>query len=387
MKNKSNHFDVIIIGSGSVGTPLAYYLALDKCRVLVIDQNASPGQGQNKRAIGGVRATHSEESKIMVAQKSIEILSSWQEKTGFNIEWRQGGYTFTAYNEADEKKLKETIAWQKKCGLNIEWYDKNDFLKIVPAINPNDLRGGSFSQEDGSASPLLAINSFYFSAKNAGAVFHFQEKVTRLLKQNNRIIGISTDQDTYYGEWVVNAAGAEAAHIGKLANLELPVYPDAHEGGVSEPVKRFLEPMVVDMRSGPESANFYFFQYERGQLLFCITPRPLLKGQMIEHTSRFLPQIARRMVQLMPCLAGISVRRIWRGLYPMTPDGLPIVGTVPNLEGYYNLAGMCGQGFMLGPGLGFYVSQDLTGKLDLSLKKILDHLKLERNFNQAEVFK
>jgi len=62
--------------------------------------------------------------------------------------------------------------------------------------------------------------------------------------------------------------------------------------------------------------------------------------------------LARRMISLLPRLKSILVRRVWRGLYPMSPDGLPICGKVQEPEGLYLAAGLCGQGFMLGPGLG-----------------------------------
>ena len=68
------------------------------------------------------------------------------------------------------------------------------------------------------------------------------------------------------------------------------------------------------------------------------------------------------MIDLMPRLANIKVRRQWRGLYPMTRDGNAIVGPVNGIEGYINAVGMCGQGFMLGPGLGEVISRISTGK-------------------------
>ena len=75
-----NHFDVIVIGAGSVGVPTAMALAKEKLRVLTIDALASPGQGQNKKAIGGIRATHSDKGKITTCLRSIDIFSTWEEK-------------------------------------------------------------------------------------------------------------------------------------------------------------------------------------------------------------------------------------------------------------------------------------------------------------------
>ena len=70
------------------------------------------------------------------------------------------------------------------------------------------------------------------------------------------------------------------------------------------------------------------------------------------------------MVGLMPKLANLKVRRTWRGLYPMTPDGAPHRGPLRDPEGYINAVGMCGQGYMLGPGVGALVARLATGQLE-----------------------
>jgi len=72
------HYDAIIIGAGSVGTPTAFALAQAGVRTLVIDRMPSVGQGSNKHAIGGVRATHSDPAKIRLCMRSIEIMSTWK---------------------------------------------------------------------------------------------------------------------------------------------------------------------------------------------------------------------------------------------------------------------------------------------------------------------
>ena len=131
-----------------------------------------------------------------------------------------------------------------------------------------------------------------------------------------------------------------------------PVQPESHEAGITEPVAHFLDPMLVDIRPAPGSANYYFFQLRDGQVVFCITPSPSISGFDRRETSVFLPQVASRMVDLVPRLANLRVRRTWRGLYPMTPDGIIICDKVKEAEGLYLAVGMCGQGFMIGPGMG-----------------------------------
>ena len=380
-------FDVIIIGAGSVGAPLAWQLAAAGLRTLVLDQFASVGQGSNKTAIGGIRATHSDPAKIRICLKSIEIFSTWHERYGDDIKWLQGGYSFVAYREREEQLLKELLSVQHQYGLDIDWYDRETLLEIIPALNPRGLIGGTFSPGDGSASPLRSALAMERQARADGAVFHYNEMVTAILLRNGSVQGVRTDQGAYYSDVVVNAAGPWAREVAALAGVKVPVQPDSHEAGITEPVAHFLDPMIVDIRPVAGSANYYFYQHYTGQIVFCITPYPPIIGTDRRETSVFLPQVARRMLGVMPRLRNIKVRRTWRGLYPMTPDGAPIVGEVEGLRGYINAVGMCGQGYMLGPGLAVYLRQLISGEVDQEAREVLDQLSLKRDFGGEEALK
>jgi len=382
------NYDVVIIGAGSVGVPAALAMAHAGVNVLVLDQFASQGQGSNKSAIGGIRATHSDPAKIHLCLRTLEIVSTWQETYGHNIEWTTGGYTFVAYRKQEERTLKDLLEVQHSYGLNIDWYDKDDFLEIVPDLNQNGLIGGTFSPEDGHCSTLLAGHAFYEEAKCTGATFKYDEEITKIRVENGRVEGVKTTKGEYGCEVVINAAGPWARKIGALVGLDHPVNPDSHEAGITEPVAHFLDPMVVDIRPAPGSANYYFFQLATGQVVFCITPQPSIPGFDRRETSVFLPQVARRMVVLMPRLTNIRVRRTWRGLYPMSPDGSPLVGWSEEIKGYLMAIGMCGQGFMLGPGLGELLARMVTQEtLSAEDQEILQILSPYRRFRGQEALK
>jgi len=383
----SNNFDVVIIGAGSLGVPTALALAEKKIKVLIIDPHTSPGQANNKKAIGGIRATHSDFGKVKTCLRSIEIFSTWKELHGDDLGWMSNGYSFPAYSDEDERKLRELMKIQHSFGLNIEWLSSDDYQKLVPGINTNDLRGSTFSREDGSASPLMALNAFYFKSIEYGAQYKFREKVINLKPDPSGSFEVTTDKAHYKTRYIINAAGNYAKNIGAMLDLDLPVNPDNHEAGITEPVERFFEPMVVDMRKEPGSANYYFYQNHEGQVVFCITPSPPILGINNFATSEFLPLCAGRMVKLYPRLANLKVRRTWRGQYPMTPDGFPIVGKTKEYPNFINAIGMCGQGFMLGPGLGEIISRIVTEELSDEDKKVLMNFDLYRDFSGMEQFK
>ncbi len=354
-------YDLVIVGAGSVGLPLSYYCAKRGLKVLVLDKEASWGRGQNRAAIGGIRATFSDPAKIRICTESLAIASRFEQAHGIDIEWRQGGYLFVAYEEERERAFRDLLAIQRAAGLDIGWIGRDRVAELCPGIELEGLRGGTFSPGDGYASPLKTAVAFHKLASDAGVEFRFGESVTGLETQKRRVRRLMTNKGSYDAGLYVDAAGAQGAEIAAMAGAEIPVHPDCHEGGVTEPVERFMEPMLVDIRPDERSGNYYFYQTVTGQVVFCITPRPQIWGTDIDSTSSFLPLCARRMLELYPRLANLKVRRTWRGMYPMTPDGQPIVGYAREAENLLLAVGMCGQGFMLGPGLGSILAEVIAG--------------------------
>jgi len=382
-----DNYDVIIAGAGSLGVPTALALGETGARVLVVDAKPSPGQGENKHAIGGIRATHSTPGKILCGLRSLEIFSTWQAEYGDDIEWLEGGYLFPVYRKAEETALKGILPIQKKHGLDIDFVGPEAVAAQIPGIVTTGLKGGTFSPQDGSASPLLAINAFYRKALARGVDFRFKEKIHRITTAGGRVTGIETDHGTIAAPVVVDAAGAYSRPLGKTAGIDIPVIPDSHEGAITEPVEPFFKCMVVDLRPGEGSKNYYFYQNRHGQVVFCITPDPPIIGTDHRETSVFLPQVCKRMVSLVPRLKNIRVRRVWRGLYPMSPDGAPLVGWNGSVKGLFHVTGMCGQGYMLGPGVGEVVAREITGASLAEDKVILDEFSPQRRFGGEEALK
>jgi len=394
----NRNFDVIVIGAGSVGVPATMNLAKSGKKVLCIDALSSPGQCNNKKAIGGVRATHSDFGKIKICQRSIDIFSTWHDVYGDDIGWMSNGYCFPAYSKKIESDLLLQLDKQRRCGLNISWIAPDEVQRLVPGIELRDLAGATFSKDDGSCSPLLACNAMYFKSVEMGATYRFNESVIDITFLNN-VFCVTSNKDKYFSEFVINAAGNNAREISNKLGFDCPVVPDSHEAAITDPVQRFLGPMVVDLRQEKGSDNFYFYQNHEGQVIFCLTPKPLIYGVDNDATSDFLPLCTTRMLKVLPRLRSLKVRRQWRGQYPMTPDGMPIVGHFENNlanstngaivsnQKFIQAVGMCGQGFMLGPGLGELLNRMIDDELTKDDAIVLNSFDPNRGFINSEAFK
>jgi sarcosine oxidase subunit beta len=379
-------YDAIVVGGGSVGVPSAYYLARRGLKVLVLDRRAAVGQGENKAAIGGVRATHSDPAKILLCTRTLQVVRGFKEEHGDEIGWKPGGYCFPVYTEEVERVLRSLLPVQAKYGLVNDWVDADAVEELVPGIERRGLRGGTYSPDDGQVSPLLLPVVLMRHARRLGAELRVNERVTGYLLSGGAVRGVRTDRGTYHAPRVVVATGADAAEHGELLGIPIPVTPDSHEAGITAPVEHFIKPLVVDLRPGVEgkTANFYFGQNHEGQIIFCYTPRDLFVGTNRESLSEFLPILARRMISLVPRLRNLLVRRVWRGCYPMTPDGVPIVDNVDGVAGLTLAVGMCGQGFMLGIGVGQEVASLVVDGRHLLPQEAWSPIRFDRDYHAGK---
>lgn len=386
MSDRTGPWDAVVIGAGSVGTPLAMSLSGKGLSTLCIDSGSSAGQGNNKCAIGGARATHTERAKVSLGLRSLEVFRTWEEEHGDHVGWHQGGYMYVAYDRDTLDLFRRNVPLQRSAGLNIDVVDPGRVMELAPGIDARGLLGGTWSPEDGSANPMQTCYAFHSRAVELGAEFRFRETVTGLRFNGDRITAVITDTGDYPCGAVFNCSGSFAADVGRMAGVDLPVVPESHEAGITEPVRRLFEPMIVDIRRAPGSANYYFYQHTTGQVVFCITPEPPIPGTDIHETSTFLPLVAPRMVGLYPRLANLKVRRVWRGIYPMTPDGSPLLGQA-GPENHYIAVGMCGQGFMLGPAIGETLARAFVEEQTESDRMILHELRPDRHFGSVEALK
>lgn len=386
--------DVVIIGSGIVGSSVAYHLAQQGCtNVLVIEREAHQGKGSTGKSMGGVRAQFSTPVNIQMSKYSIDFFSKFDEAVGHPADYRAHGYLFCATNEKHIAYLKANMERQNALGVtNVEWVTPADVVKMVPQLRTDDILGGTFCPTDGFVDPHSVMMGFMLNAREKGVRLWLDTEVVgietnrsadiqsaarrslaaenisdsdgkaqplRTSGRQSRVTGVRTSRGFISTRIVVNAAGAWAAQIAEMAGAELPVEPLRRQLVPTEPFDRLPQkfPMVIDMSTG-----FHFRREGKGILLAWNDPKET-PGFKTEFDTTFVEKILTHAASRVPVLAeaGVNPRRAWAGLYEMTPDHHAIIGPAPNVQGLYFVNGFSGHGVMHSPASG-KVAADLVLK-------------------------
>ena len=345
--------DVVIIGSGIVGSSVAYHLTEQGCHnVLVIEREAHQGKGSTGKSMGGVRAQFSTDVNIEMSRYSIDFFSRFDEVVGHPADYRPHGYLFCATNERHLDYLKTNRERQRSKGVtNVELVTAKEIAEFVPQLRTDDIVGGTYCPTDGFVDPHSVMMGFMLRARERGARLWLETEVTGIETDATRhVTGVQTTRGPVSTRVLVNAAGAWANAVAKMAGTDLPVEPLRRQLVPTEPFdglpQRF--PMVIDMSTG-----FHFRREGKGILLAWNDPQET-PGFKTDFDPAFVEKILTHAAARVPRLADAEVnpRRAWAGLYEMTPDHHAIIGPAQDVSGLYFVNGFSGHGVMHSPASG-----------------------------------
>jgi sarcosine oxidase subunit beta len=307
--------------------------------------------------MGGVRAQFSTDVNIQMSRYSIDFFSRFEEVVGYPADYRPHGYLFCATTERHLQYLKANRARQIALGVdNVELVSTEDIKTFVPQLRTDDLIGGTFCPTDGFVDPHSVMMGFMLNAREHGVKLWLDTEVTGISLEDDspslprRVSGVQTTRGFVSTRVVVNAAGAWAASLARMAGTELPVEPLRRQLVPTEPFdqlpRRF--PMVIDMSTG------FHFRREGAGILLAWNDPDETPGFKTDFDPTFVEKILSRAADRVPCLADASVnpRRGWAGLYEMTPDHHAIIGEAPDVKGLYFVNGFSGHGVMHSPASG-----------------------------------
>jgi len=344
--------DVVIVGGGIVGSSIAYHLTEARCaNVLVLERETHQGKGSTGKSMGGVRAQFATPVNIQMSLYSIPFYATFDERLGHPAGYKPQGYLFLATSERHLQYLRTNQDKQKALGLKTaRMVSADEIRSMFPQLCSDDIVGGSFCSTDGFVDPYSAMVGFMTRAADAGARLWRNAEVTAIHKDGRGITGVETTRGPVGTRTVVNAAGAWAAQIGKLAGVELPVEPLRRMLVPTEPFDQFphTAPMIIDMSNG-----FHFRPESLGFLLAWNDPEET-PGFKTDFEPGFVEKVLTRAAARVPCFENLAVnpKRAWAGLYEMTPDHHPILGPVAEVPGLFLANGFSGHGVMHAPATG-----------------------------------
>ena len=353
--------DVVIIGGGIVGASIAWHLTRAGCKdVLIVEREAQQGLGSTGKSAGGVRAQFATPINIRMSLYSIDVFSKFEELTGHTAGYGAHGYLFLATSERHLEYLRKNLAVQKSCGLkNAEIISRDEVVKMVPQLRSDDIVGASFCPTDGFVDPYSVMVGFTAKARENGARIWTGTEVTGLEIQAGHVSAVVTSKGRISTPVVVNAAGAWAALVARMAGFDLPVKPVKRQLVNTEPFDGLPHrlPMVIDMSNG------FHFRREGGGIMLLWAEPEEVEGWNTDFDREFIEQVLVRAVDRVPCLADAQVnpRRCWAGLYEVTPDHHAIIGPSP-VEGLYLANGFSGHGVMHSPATGRLMASMITGE-------------------------
>ena len=348
--------DVVVVGCGAIGAACARELAVSGHQVLILDRGRD--QGDAWRAAAGMLAAQIEadggsplfELGLAGRERYPDLVASLEEATGISIGLWQEGIARIATQADEVPDLKSKVAWQRQQGHLCDWFDSAEVRNRWPWLGPSE--GAVWAPRDGALDPQRLVDALTADAVRRGArVIH--DEARALERRGDRIVGV-VGRELYAAGQVVVAGGAWS---GRLGELPRPITVEPIRGQMASfPWPRGVERSIV------VSGVCYLVARSSEALVGSTMENAGFDTQV---TSAGLARIFAAVSALCPSLATLEVTKTWAGLRPVTPDGLPIVGREPRVEGLWYATGHGRNGILLAGITGLIIARLLAGETEI----------------------
>ena len=346
--------EVVIVGAGAVGCSIAYNLTKRGQRDVVVLERQTIGAGSTSKAAGGIRAQFGTEVEIRFSLESIDFFKRFKDEMGADCGYVQEGYLFVVTDDQTLEKYRRNVHFQNALGVPSRIVTREEARELAPGLEIEDVLAGVWCPIDGHATPNDVCMAYAGQARAWGARICEETAVTGITTQAGRVTRVQTTDGTIDTPLVINAAGPNAAPVGRMLGADIPVHPKRRHifvtdefHGVEHPL-----PLVIDTASG------FYCRSELDTILMS----PGDADDVADYDAvpvdwRILEQTVEKGVRRFPVLDQARIRSAWAGLRPLTPDQHAIVDWLPGVEGVFCAVGFGGHGFQHAPATGRYVAE------------------------------
>ncbi|MET7912150.1 GcvT family protein [Streptomyces avermitilis] len=346
---------IVIIGAGIVGCSLADELtARGWTDVTVLEQGPLPAPGgSTSHAPGLVFQTGPSRMLTSFARYTVEKFNSLE---------ADGVPCFDPVGGLELATTPERLAdLHRKAGYAASWGVRGEIVstarckELWPLIDESIVLGGFHTPDDGLARALLAARAQMERATSRGAVFLDRHTVTGIERHEGRVTAVVTDRGTFPAHHVVSAAGFWGPVIGRMAGIDVPLQPLAHQyaktpklpelaGATAEASKPILRFQDRDLYFREHTDRIGIGSYAHRPLTvdpFAIPGYDEARANDMEMPSSY-PFTAEDWApswedcrRLFPALRDTEIEEGFNGVFSFTPDGMPVLGESRALRGFW----------------------------------------------------
>ena len=352
--------DVVVIGSGAVGSATAYFLAKEGKKVIVLEKGHSIGCGQSCRNGGMNKIDGRGLGELPIA---IYGLKCWKDLSqDVDTEYVEKGGIRIALDDEQQEYMERFLPFGKEAGLHLQSMTGDQLREKIPEFSPR-ITGAIYCQEESKMNPLKTTLGIYSAARRLGVTYVSGEEVCALHTRQGRIYAAETKNGNLYeADQILVAAAYGSRQILNTVGIDLPLYSYYEEIFVTEKIPKILDQMFVSAK-----VTYYGEQQENGTILFGGAsgfgnyPNREWYPDSYQDRKR-LPAEARALVDLFPCLADTRVVRGWGDWMDISPDDSMMLGETVEIPGLFVACGFSGHGFGVSVPAAKVTSEIMCGK-------------------------
>jgi sarcosine oxidase subunit beta len=344
-------YDVVVVGGGTHGLATAYYLAKNHgiTNVAVLEKSYI-GSGAAGRNTTIIRANYRTPEGAEFYKKSVELYEGLGADLDFNLLFSQQGHLTLAHSDRALITATERAEVNQLLGIDSRVIGRDEVRKLCPEMDLSDdvtwpVMGALYHPRGGIIRHDAVVWGYARGADRGGVEIHPYTEVTGIDRENGRVTGVQTNRGPISCGTVISCTAGWSTLVCDLAEVPLPITTHILQAFVTEPVKPFLDVIIVSSQM-----HVYISQTDRGEFLIGaeIEPYTTYRGTS---TFPFLEYAARHTLELFPQLERLKVLRQWTGLCDVSPDYSPILGKT-EVEGFHVSAGWGTYGFKAAPIVG-----------------------------------